>query len=65
MKKLNRVMEFFWLAVAVLSLFGAIYYIMELGWAEAWYYLMFPAVAFMMFAYRRGMRSRLDKWSEE
>ena len=64
MKKMNRVMEFFWLAVAVLSLVGAIYYILELGWEEGWVYLLFPLTAGMMFAYRRMMRSRVERWSE-
>jgi len=64
MKKITRIMEFFWLAVAILSLVGAGYYIYTLGWAEGWIYLMFPLVASMMWAWRRGMRSRIDRWSE-
>jgi len=64
MKNLNRIMEFFWLGLAILSTLGAIYYVNILGWDEGWYYLLFPAVALMMFLYRRGMRSRLDKWSK-
>ncbi len=64
MKKVNRLMEFFWLALAVITLFGASYYVYELGWKEGWLYLLFPAVALMMYLYRRGMRSRLDRWSE-
>lgn len=64
MKNLNRIMEFFWLALAILSALGAIYYINVLGWDEGWYFLLFPLVALMMFLYRRGMRSRLDRWSK-
>lgn len=64
MKKMNRIMEFFWLAVAVISLIGAGFYVYELGWTEGWIYLLFPLTAFMMWAYRRMMRSRVERWSK-
>lgn len=62
MKKMNRIMEFFWLAVAIISLFGAVYYLNELGWEEGWFYLLFPLTAAMMWGYRRMMRSRVERW---
>ncbi len=64
MKNFNRIMEKFWLIIAILSVPFAVFYVIQLGWQQGWFYLLFPITAFMMFGYRRFMRSRLDKWSE-
>ena len=60
MRKLNRFMEHFWLAVAIGTLLAAICTIEVSGFAEGRRWLWFPAIAMLMFEFRRFTRKRLE-----
>ncbi len=61
MKTLNKVMETFWLLVALVTLGLAAYMIHHDGWDNAYLYLLFPLIAGAMFGLRRTMRKRMEK----
>ena len=60
MRKLNRLMEHFWLAVAIGTGIAAVWVIVSDGFEEGRQWLLFPAIALAMFALRRFMRKRLE-----
>lgn len=60
MRKLNRLMEHFWLAVAIGTGIAAVWVIATDGLEEGRQWLLFPAIALAMFGVRRFMRKRLE-----
>ncbi|HMN04781.1 MAG TPA: hypothetical protein PKD45_03565 [Flavobacteriales bacterium] len=65
MEKLARIMEIFWLVLAVISGVWAIYVLAVHGWDKGRVWLLFPAVATAMWGYRRFMRGRMAQWAEQ
>lgn len=64
MKKLNRIMEGFWLAVAAVSLGLAIWAISTQGFGAGKIWLWFPLVALGMWFGRRLMRKKIEAMEE-
>ncbi len=68
MKAYNKIMEAFWLGLAVVTTIIVVYMIISGGWSKNQVYLIFPGICFMMFFARRFMRRRMEKhqkWLEE
>jgi hypothetical protein len=64
MRKVNRFMEHFWLAVAIGTALAAIWVIVTDGFAAARNWLWFPGIALAMFFFRRFMRGKLEAMEE-
>lgn len=62
MNKYNRIMEFFWLVTAVLTLLLGAYIINQKGFGDNnWVFLFFPLLASAMYAMRRHLRKKEEK----
>jgi hypothetical protein len=64
MERVARVMEYFWLALAILSSLWAVWQIGLHGWDGAKHLTWFPLICAAMFLYRRFMRKKMAQWSE-
>ncbi len=64
MDKIARMMEYFWLALGVVSTGVATYIAIAHGWAAGRVFFWFPLVCFAMFFYRRFMRKKMKEWAE-
>ena len=62
MEKIARIMEVFWLVLAVLTAAWAVYVLAMQGWVVGRQWLLFPAVCFAMWGYRRYTRGRMANW---
>lgn len=60
MENINKALERMWLILSVLALLMAIYFMVTEGVSEAYYYLIFPAIAGAMYMMRRAIRVRLE-----
>ena len=60
MRKLNKFMEHFWLAVAIGTALAAGWVILAEGYDAGKSWLLFPAIALAMYFMRRFMRGRLE-----
>lgn len=60
MRKLNRFMEHFWLAVCIGTTIAAGWVIATDGFDAGKQWLLFPAIALAMFAFRRFTRKKLE-----
>ncbi len=60
MHKLNRLMEHFWLALAIGTLLAAIWVIVTEGWEKGGQWLFLPGIAGAAWGMRRFMRKRLE-----
>lgn len=60
LRKLSRIMEHFWLAVAIGTAIAAIWVIVQDGFEVGRPWLIFPGVALAMFFFRRFTRRRLE-----
>lgn len=58
MHRYNRIMEFFWLVTAVVTLVLGVYIIQKKGWAENWLFITFPFIAAAMYSMRRYLRKK-------
>ncbi|HQV38706.1 MAG: hypothetical protein IPO60_17505 [Flavobacteriales bacterium] len=65
MERIARFMEMFWLVLAVLTAGWAAYVLYVHGWEAGKVWLLFPAVCSAMFGYRRFMRGRMARWTEQ
>lgn len=65
MERIARFMELFWLTLAVLTAAWAFYVLYTHGWEVGKVWLLFPAVCAAMFGYRRFMRGRMARWSQQ
>ncbi len=63
MDRLARIMEIFWLALAVGGALWAGWEIHVLGWTNAKLYLWFPLICGAMFLYRRFTRRKMAEWA--
>lgn len=61
MRGLNRALEVFWMIVTLVSFGMTIWFVLNDGWDNAWYYFGFPFLAAIMWAFRRAMRKRYEK----
>ena len=60
--KVGRIMEIFWLSLAIVSLLVVVYlYIRDGISGENLQYLVFPFMAGAMFFFRRFMRKKLER----
>lgn len=60
MRRLNKFMEHFWLAVAIGTALAAAWVVYAEGFEKGRQWLWFPVVALAMFAFRRFTRRRLE-----
>ncbi len=60
MRKLNHLMEHFWLAVAIGTAIAAGWVIARDGLEVGRQWLLFPAIALAMFIFRRITRKKLE-----
>lgn len=60
MRKINRFMEHFWLAVAIGTGVSAVWVIVQDGFQAGRQWLWFPGIALAMFFFRRVTRRRLE-----
>lgn len=60
MRKLSKVMELFWLLLAIATAAGAIWAIATDGWVQSRQWLFFPAIALTMYLFRRITRRKLE-----
>ncbi len=60
MRKLNKFMEHFWLAVAIGTALAAVWVIIAEGFGSGKNWLWFPGIALAMYFMRRFMRGRLE-----
>lgn len=59
-QKINKGLEYFWLAMTVICAGIAAYVIYNDGYDEAKWYLLFPLLALAMYIMRRGLRKRFE-----
>ncbi len=60
MRKVNRFMEHFWLAVCIGTALAAVWVIVQQGFEAGRDWLWFPLIALAMYFFRRFMRGRLE-----
>lgn len=65
MERISRIMEGFWLVLGVLTAGWAAYVLAMQGWGSGRQWLLFPAVCFAMWGYRRFMRGRMATWAQQ
>lgn len=59
-QKINKGLEYFWLAMTVVCTGIAAYVIYTQGYDESKWYLLFPLLALAMYVMRRGLRKRFE-----
>lgn len=64
MEKVARIMERFWLVLAVVSAIGVVYILAVHGWEKGRVWLLFPAISVAMWRYRVFMRGKMAQWAE-
>ncbi len=64
MERIARLMEWFWLGLAVLTAGWAVWGLYQYGWDGAKHLTWFPLVCAAMYLYRRFMRKRMAAWAE-
>jgi hypothetical protein len=64
LRRLNRFMEHFWLAVAIGTALAAIWVIAADGFEQGRQWLFFPAIALSMFLFRRLTRRKLERMDD-
>lgn len=60
MRSITRMMEHFWLAVAIGTALAALWVIIVDGFEVGRQWLLFPAIALAMFIFRRMTRKKLE-----
>ncbi|HEY8403834.1 MAG TPA: hypothetical protein VIK71_04420 [Flavobacteriales bacterium] len=61
MFKFFRLIENFWLVFAIISFVYACYVCFNMGFEDGYRHFFVPAIAFMWWLFRRGMRKRMEK----
>lgn len=64
MERIARFMEFFWLAMGLLTAAWAGYVLAARGWEAGRSWLLFPAVCTAMWGYRRFTRHKMAQWAQ-
>jgi membrane protease YdiL (CAAX protease family) len=65
MNQYHKIMEVFWLLIAVVSLAYAMYMAGQSSFEESSMYFLFPVVAGILFSLRYFMRKRFEKMKDE
>jgi hypothetical protein len=65
MEQFNKIMEYFWLSLTVVSLLICFYFFATQGFKETYSYLVFPFMTVIMFAFRRSFRKRMERNMKE
>jgi hypothetical protein len=65
MEKMNRFLEIFWAALAVITLCMALYLLASDGYEQSKFMLMIPLLPTAMWIMRRSLRIRLEKNQKE
>lgn len=64
MERISRLMELFWLVLAVLTGGWALWGLWQYGWNGAKHLTWFPLICAAMFFYRRFTRKKMKAWAE-
>lgn len=64
MQTYNKIMLYFWLVAGVVSLLVVSFNCITIGVDKWGFYFTMPAIAFMMFFFKRMMMRRMDKHLE-
>lgn len=64
MDKMARIMELFWLVLAIISAVLVGYMIATHGWDASKVFTWFPLVCVAMWLYRRFTRKKMREWAE-
>ena len=64
MDRIARIMELFWLVLAVLTAGWAVWGLYTSGWNGARHLIWFPLVCTVMFLYRRFTRKKMASWAD-
>jgi len=59
-QRVNKFLEYFWLAISGVSAILAGWFIYNEGYDEAKWYLLFPLLALAMYFMRRGLRKKFE-----
>lgn len=59
-QRINKGLEYFWLLITAVSAFMATYFIINEGYDQAKWYLLFPLLALAMYIMRRGLRKKFE-----
>ncbi len=65
MNQYHKIMEVFWLLIAVVSTVYAAYMAGKSSFEESFIYFLFPVVAGILFGLRYFMRKRFEKMKDE
>ena len=57
-QRINKGLEYFWLLITVASAVMVTYFVINEGYEESKWYLLFPLLALAMFVMRRGLRKK-------
>ncbi len=59
--RLNKILEQFWWAMAIVSFIAVTYFCISEGWNKWAFYFVIPIIAVLMALVRRFMKNRLEK----
>jgi hypothetical protein len=59
-QKINKGLEYFWLVITIAAAIMATFFIVQEGYDEAKWYLLFPLLALAMYVMRRGLRKKFE-----
>jgi O-antigen ligase len=59
--RLNKILEQFWWAMAIVSFVAVTYFSITEGWNKWAFYYIIPAIAALMALVRRFMKNKLEK----
>lgn len=59
-QKINKGLEYFWLVITIASTVMATWFIVQEGYDDAKWYLLFPLLALAMYVMRRGLRKKFE-----
>lgn len=59
--RLNKILEQFWWAMAIVSFIAVTYFCIAEGWSKWTFYFVVPIIAVLMALVRRFMKNKLNK----
>lgn len=59
-QRINKGLEYFWLLITIASAIMVIYFVINEGYEDSKWYLLFPLLALAMFVMRRGLRKKFE-----
>lgn len=63
--RLNKILEQFWWAMAIVSFIAVTYFCISEGWSKWAFYFVVPIIAVLMALVRRFMKNKLEKSSSK